>query len=158
MADPLVIDSDLELFLTSWYRTALAGPDAAALAVRIGATAGLLSGVEVDNKEPSTGTFPAKLLVIRDDGGPETSPVTGERSVGMTVLAGSKLAPKDANDLIRIVLALVVLIPAPDVPGQTPRNPVAAVLERNGPFSVVEEQDRARRFATVVFAVTPQPI
>lgn len=158
MADPLVIDSDLELFLTGWYRTALAGADAAALAARVGASAGLLTGVEVDNKEPSTGTFPAKLLVIRDDGGPSTSAVTGERSVGFTVLAGSKLAPKDANDLIRIVLALVVLIPAPDAPGQSPRNPVSAVLERNGPFPVVEEQDRARRFATVVFAVTPQPI
>lgn len=158
MADPLVIDSDLELFLTSWYRSALGGVDAAALATRIGASAGLLTGVEVDNKEPSTGTFPAKLLVIRDDGGPATSAVTGERSVGMTVLAGKKLAPKDANDLIRIVLALVPLIPQPDVAGQSPRNPVSAVLERNGPFPVVEEQDRARRFATVVFAVTPEPI
>lgn len=158
MADPLVIDSDLELFLTSWYRTALAGPDAAALAARLGADPDLLTGVEVDNKEPSPERFPAKLLVIRDDGGPATSPVTGERSVGLTALAGSKLAPKDANDLIRVALALVVLIPAPDVPGQTPRNPVSAVLERNGPFAVIEEQDRARRFATVVLAVTPQPI
>lgn len=157
MADPLVIDSDLELFLTVWYRTALGSAYAAALATKIGASSELLTGVEVDNKEPPTGTFPAKLLVIRDDGGPATSAVTGERSVGMTVLAGSKLAPKDANDLIRVVLALVVLIPAPNV-GETPRNPVSAVLERNGPFPVVEEQDRARRFATVVFAVTPQPI
>ncbi len=147
MADPLVVDSDLELFLTTWYRAALAArPEP------------VCAGVEVDNKEPSTGTFPARLLVIRDDGGPATSAVTGERSVGFTVLAGSKLAPKDANDLIRIVLALVVQIPAPDVPGQSPRNPVSAVLERNGPFSVVEEQDRARRFATVTFAVTPEPL
>jgi hypothetical protein len=157
VADPLVIDSDLELFLTGWYRTALAGTEAALLAARIGASSGLLTGVEVDNKEPADPPFPAKLLVIRDDGGPASSQVTGERSVGLTVLAGSKLAPKDANDLIRIVLALVVLIPAPDA-GETPRNPVSAVLERNGPFPVVEEQDRARRFATVVFAVTPQPI
>lgn len=146
MADPLVIDSDLELFLTGWYRAALAArPEQ------------VCAGVEVDNKEPSTGAFPSKLLVIRDDGGPATSQVTGERSVGFTVLAGSKLAPRDANDLIRIVLALVVLIPAPDG-GESPRNPVAAVLERNGPFPVVEEQDRARRFATVTFAVTPEPL
>lgn len=157
MADPLVIDSDLELFLTGWYRTALAGAEAALLAARIGASSALLTGVEVDNKEPSSGSFPAKLLVIRDDGGPYTSAVTGERSVGLTVLAGSKLAPKDANDLIRIVLGLVVMIPSPNA-GETPRNPVSALLERNGPFPVVEEQDRARRFATVVFAVTPEPI
>lgn len=158
MADPLVVNSDLELFLTSWYRTALQGSEAAAVAARIGAQAGLLSGVEVDNKETAEPPFPEKLLVIRDDGGPETSPVTGERSVGLSVLAGTKLAPKPANDLIRVVLALTVLLPAPDVPGQSPRNPISAVLERNGPFPVDEAQDRARRFATVVFAVTPEQV
>ena len=158
MADPLVVNSDLELFLTAWYRAALSGSDAAAVAARLGAEPGLLANVAVDNKEPAEPPFPDKLLVIRDDGGPETSAVTGERSVGLSVLAGTKLAPKRASDLIRVVLALTVLLPAPDVPGQSPRNPISAVLERNGPFAVDEAQDRARRFATVVFAVTPEPV
>jgi len=60
VADPLVIDSDLELFLTGWYRTALAGTEAALLAARIGASSGLLTGVEVDNKEPSDGHVPGE--------------------------------------------------------------------------------------------------
>lgn len=158
MADPLVVNSDLELFLTGWYRTALQGSEAAAAAARLGAASGLLDDVEVDNKEPAEPPFPQKLLVIRDDGGPETSPVTGERSVGLSVLVGTKLAAKPANDLIRIVLALTVMLPAPDSPAQSPRNPISAVLERNGPFAVDEAQDRARRFATVVFAVTPEPV
>jgi hypothetical protein len=139
MADPLVIQADIELFLTQWYRNALAErPEA------------VCADVEVTNREPGPNVdpFPAKLLVIRDDGGPDTSIITAERNVGLSVLAGTKENPKDANDLARIVHALRNQIPAV-IAG----NPVAAVIASNGPFPVAESQPRARRYITVTFAI-----
>jgi len=138
VADPLVIQADLELFLTQWYRTALAArPEA------------VCRDVEVVNREPGPGEdFPERLLVIRDDGGPDTSVISAERDVGLSVLAGTKENPKDANDLARIVHALRTQIPA-----VAAGNPVAAVLASNGPFPVAESQPRARRYITVRFAI-----
>ncbi|MGV8912240.1 MAG: hypothetical protein ACOH14_06430 [Rhodoglobus sp.] len=139
MADPLIIQADIVLFLTQWYREALAArPEA------------VCRDVEVVNREPSAGEpFPEKMLVIRDDGGPDTSIISAERNVGLSVLAGTQENPKDADDLSRIVHALRNQIPAVAV-----GNPVAAVLASNGPFPVAESQSRARRYITVRFAVT----
>jgi hypothetical protein len=135
--DPLVAHDDLELFLVGWYRQALtARPET------------VCRGVVVDNKEPTGTTFPAKLLVIRNDGGPDTSILTAERDVGLSVLAGTKENPKDANDLARIVHALRNQIPAVE-----PGNPVSAVLASNGPFPVAEAQPRARRYITLTLSV-----
>lgn len=141
MADPLVIHDDLELFLTGWYRDALAArPET------------VCRDVAVSNREPEPGqVFPARLLVIRDDGGPDTSLLTAERSVGLSVLAGTKANPRDANDLARIVHALRLAIPSVD-----PGNPVAAVLESNGPYAVVEDQPHARRYLTLTLSVVPR--
>lgn len=139
MADPLVTHSDLELFLTGWYRAALAG---------LAASHPVCAGVMVTNREPSTGTFPAKLLVIRDDGGPDTSMLTADRSVGLSVLAGTKENPKDAIDLALIVHALRSQIPA-----VAPGNPVAAVVDSNGPYPVPESQPRSRRYMTFTLSV-----
>lgn len=137
MADPLVAHADLEFFLTGWYRAALAArPE------------GVCRNVVVDNKEPSAAPFPARLLVIRDDSGPDTSFLTAERSVGLSVLAGSRMNPKDANDLARIVHALRSQIPSAD-----PANPVAAVVDSNGPYPMEEAQDRARRYITLTLSV-----
>jgi hypothetical protein len=143
VADPAVIHDDLELFLIGWYREALAArPEP------------VCQDVEVDIVEPADGVFPEKLLVIRDDGGPTTSLLTAERAVGMSVLAGSKTAPKDANDLIRIVAALANQVPSPNQTGNEPRNPVAALVDINGPLKVAENQDRSRRYITVTYVVT----
>lgn|GEM_PF-3369531 len=154
MADLALVHTDLELFLTGWYRTMLASAEAEAIAAKLGAYVDLLVGVEVDNKEPAEPPFPAKLLVIRDDGGPQLDQFTAERQVGLTVLAGTRERPKDANDLIRVVMALAALLPAVD--DRTPaRNPVASLEDSNGPVPVAEEQDRARRFGSVTLIVTP---
>lgn len=139
MAEPLVAHADLELFLVGWYRTALAA---------LAATHPVCAGVRVVNREPTEGPFPAKLLVIRDDGGPDTSLLTGTRSVGLSVLAGTKENPKDAVDLALIVHALRNQIPA-----VAPGNPVAAVLESNGPVPVPEAQPRSRRYLTLTLSV-----
>lgn len=137
MSDPLVVHTDLELFLCDWYRVALAArPEP------------VCQGVEVGNREPDEGEFPAKLLVIRDDGGPDTSLLTAQRNVGLSVLAGTHANPSEAIQLALIVHALRSQIPSPD-----PANPVAAVLSSNGPYAVQEAQDRARRYMTFGLSV-----
>lgn len=136
--DPVVVHDDLELFLTAWYRVAVAArPET------------VCHDVQVDRVEPSPGQeFPAKLIVIRDDSGPETSFLTGERSVGVSILAGTKANPKDAKDLANIVYALRSQIPSGD-----PSNPVAAVIDSTSPVMVPESQERARVYFTLTLAV-----
>lgn len=135
--DPLVIHDDLELFLTAWYRMRLgARPEA------------FLDGLEVDRVEPSTGTFPGRLIVIRDDGGPSTSLLTGERSVGVSVLAGTKADPQDAKDIARLAHALSSQIPSAD-----PANPVSNVVDSTSPVLVPESQPHARAYFTLTLAV-----
>lgn len=139
MTDPAVLYDDLELFLTSWYRVALeARPEP------------VCADVEVVRVEPDgdASTWPKKLLVIRDDGATDSSFITAEASVGMTVLAGTKANPKDAKDLARIVHALAAQIPSGD-----PANPIAALLSRVSPVLVAESQPHARAYIPVTFAV-----
>jgi hypothetical protein len=133
VADPLVAFDDLELFLTGWFRRALAArPEP------------VCRNVVVDTKESNA----PKQLIVRVDGGADTSVITAERDVGLSVLAGTDENPKDANDLARIVHALRTQIPAVE-----PGNPVAAVLASNGPFPVAEAQPMARRYITLTLSV-----
>jgi hypothetical protein len=134
--DPLLIHQDLVEFLVTWYRAWLNAR-----------TEPICQNVTVTDKEPS-GPFTEKLLVIRDDGGPETSILTGERSVGLSVLAGTKDNPKHAMDLARFVHAARLQLPFTD-----PANPVAALLGSNGPYLVAESQPVARAYLTLDLAV-----
>ncbi|QLD10893.1 hypothetical protein [Microbacterium oleivorans] len=130
MFEPAVIHTDLELFLTGWYRNALAArPE------------DVCRGVVVDNREQDGPDFPERSLIIRDDGGPDTSLLTGRRTVGLSVLAGSPENPQDAADLALIVHALRTQIPSID-----PDNPVSRVRGSLGPYRVPESQPRARRY------------
>lgn len=138
--DPLVIHDDLELFLTTWYRARMLARSEAVCA-----------GLEVDRVEFHP--LPAKLMVIRDDGGPETSLLTGERSVGVSILAGTRQNPKDAKDLANIAYAMRSQIPSGD-----PANPVAAVLGSTSPVMVPEAQERARVYFTLTLAVAGRPL
>lgn len=139
MADPLLVFDDLEMFLTGWFR--------AALAVRPEA---VCADVTVDRVEPSgdASTWPAKVLVIRDDGTTDDELHTGDASIGLTVLAGTRENPHDAKHLARIVYGLLAQIPSGD-----PSNPVAAIGTRNGPFLVPEDQPRARVYTTATLRV-----
>ena len=145
MADPLVIHSDLELHLTTWYRAALSARSEPVCA-----------GVVVSNREPA-GTpkdpFPKRLVVIRDDGGPDTSLLTATRSVGISVFAGTQENPADAIQLALIVHALRNQIPSTD-----PSNPVAALLGSNGPYPVSDAQPIARRYLTLSLAVVARAL
>lgn len=91
---------DLELWLATYVRAmaAVEGVD-----------------VAVSNKEPATLTLPlAKpIIVIRDDSGPRLSHVTFDRSVGISVLAGSKKLDQPANDLARWVAGVMFDIDLP---------------------------------------------
>lgn len=137
VADPAIIWPDMELFLTSWFRTHLPlRPEP------------VCASVSVVRVEPSREPFPERTLVIRDDGISRTGFLTGDASVGLTVLAGTRENPADAKLLARIVLAMCAQIPSPD-----PDNPVAVFSDSNGPFLVPEAQPRARAYSNVVFGV-----
>lgn len=135
--------SDIELFLTSWYRPLLA---AHALE--------LLHDFEVDNKEPTNGSFPSKLLVIRDDSGPGDF-YTAERALGLSVLMDNKQRPGDAKKALSIILGMLWDLPAPNA-GESPRNPIVSIETVNGPYAIDEAQDRARQYGTATVIVTPE--
>lgn len=131
-----IIHADLELWLTGWLRAQLAArPEA------------VCQGVKVDNKVPA-GTRPSKLVVVRYDGSSVEELHVDSASVGVTVYAGTKALPKDANDLARIVRALIG-----DSARVEPGNPVAAVTASNGPIPVADEGEKAVRYLTFELAV-----
>jgi hypothetical protein len=132
---PRVLPADVVLWLTGWLRAELA-----ALAPRYP----VCSGVVVRDKEPGPDeTFPAKLVVVTLVSSVDTSIITSEDDYGVSTLAGTLENPKDANDLSKIVHALMK-----DSAGTQPGNPIAAVIASNGPYAVPEEQPRARRYST----------
>ena len=133
-----IIHDDLELWLTGWLRAQLvARPEP------------VCDGVKVDNKEPQPGTpWPQKLVVVRYDGSSLEELHVDSASVGVTVYAGTKALPKDANDLARIVRALVG-----DSARVEPGNPVAAVNGSTGPVPVADAGEKAVRYLTFELAV-----
>lgn len=138
------IHSDVVLFLTGHIRARLAtiaaGP--------AGPHKALASGVYVGKRFPDPRR--PKTVVVRDDGGPTTSVVTKETSIGVTILAGDDPTQgQEATDLALLVAAIVA-----GCPGREADNPVAAVLEMNGPFEVPEESGQPRRYFTANLAVT----
>jgi hypothetical protein len=136
-----VVHADLLSFLIPWLTAELAKrPEA------------VCRDVSVRNVEPSGTTLPRRMVVIRDDSGPTLSLVTAERTVGISVLAGTKETPKEAMDLALIVNALLS-----DAARVEPGNPVAAVESITGPFAVDEALPKARRYSTVTFIVAGSP-
>ena len=133
-----VTPPDFELWLTEYVRSVAASEDV---------------DVDVDNVEPDDLTVEMErpLIVLRDDSGPRKDLTTFDRSVGATVLGGSKAFPKPVNDVARwlsSVLAGEEIVTAPN-------SPIASV-ERdgfNGPYSVPEALDVARRYQTAQYTV-----
>lgn len=138
-----VIHADLELFFTAWLRAQLAAR-----------TEPVCAGVMVDNKEPLPGKpWPSKLVVIRYDGSSTGEIITDDAALGVTVYAGTKGLPKDANDLSRIVRALI-----DDSARVEPGNPVAAVRSSTGPVPVPDEGEKAARYLTFELTVVGSPL
>jgi hypothetical protein len=107
----------------------------------------------VGNKEPQALQLPLArpLIVIRDDSGARRDYPTFDRSVGATVLGGSKLNAKPVNDLARWLLAVLMDDAIVDAPG----SPIASVEWDgfNGPYPVDDPLDVARRYMTAQYTV-----
>lgn len=136
-----ILHADIELWLTGWLRARLAER-----------TEPVCAGVKVDNKEPA-GTLPPKLIVVRYDGSSVEELNVDSAAVGVTVYAGTKALPKDANDLARIVRALIG-----DSARVEPGNPVAAVTASTGPIPVADEGEKAVRYLTFELRVVGAPL
>ncbi|RZT59318.1 hypothetical protein EV140_1923 [Microcella alkaliphila] len=130
---------DLELWLTEYVRAAAAADSL---------------DVDVDNKEPPELQLPLPrpLIVIRDDSGPRLDHTTFDRSIGATVLAGTRLFAKPAGDIARWLSG--VLNDEAIVLAQG--SPIAAVdwSGSNGPFAVPEQLDVARQYQTAQYVVS----
>lgn len=135
-----VIFPNLELYLTGRFRWEVKARGEP-----------VCSGVQVGNKEPDLdNSFPAKLIVVHDFVGTDTSVVTSEHDVGISVLCETE---EDCITLAAIVHAI-----ARDVADNLPGNPVAAVVGSTSPAWVPEQQQRFRMYFTVTYAVAGKPL
>lgn len=109
--------------------------------------------VTVSNKEPEHLELPLDdpLIIIRDDSGPRSEIITFDRSVGASVLAGSKRNDHPADQLA-LWLAGVLM---DDAIIEAPGSPIASIEWDgcNGPYPVEETLDVARRYQTVQYTV-----
>ncbi|MFC7942703.1 hypothetical protein ACFUPZ_05520 [Microbacterium oxydans] len=95
--------------------------------------------------------MPRPLIVIRVDPGSRVDWTTFDRSVGATVLGGSKNAPTPIVDLARWVASVLFDDELPLTEG----SPIAKVDFDgcNGPYAVREELDVARQYMTAQYVV-----
>ncbi|MEV4735560.1 MULTISPECIES: hypothetical protein [unclassified Microbacterium] len=131
---------DLEQWLTDYARAIL--------------TAAALTS-DVGNKEPADGEFPEALIVIRNDGGTKTSVITAQWSVGITILAGTRIFDAPAVDLVRPIFGAFTDEDLPSLGGRS--CPIASVDDFNGWYTVAEAQDRTRIYFTVTYTVVGSP-
>lgn len=135
----LVLPPDLELFLTRWLRTVLRarGHD-----------------VQVGTRKPVGCTYPlAKpLVIIQDDGGPQTECVTFEHAVSVNVMGGTKTDAYATMTLAREIYGLLTS----DGPLLADGSPIAAVDKQagtNGVYRVPDDVDATVAFMTVTYRV-----
>ncbi|MFE7198512.1 hypothetical protein [Microbacterium oxydans] len=95
--------------------------------------------------------MPRPLIVIRVDPGSRVDWTTFDRSVGTTVLGGSKNAPTPIVDLARWVASVLFDDELPLTTG----SPIAKVDFDgcNGPYAVQDELDVARQYMTAQYVV-----
>lgn len=133
-----VTPPDVELFITRYLRERAAErgrPD-----------------IEVGNKEPADLSLTSPdAIVVRDDSGQRLDWPSFDRSVGVSVLAGTRQHDQAVNDLAREVFADLT----DDAIVTWPGSPVAAITWDgcNGPYAVAEALDKARRYMTVQYVV-----
>lgn len=134
-----VTPPNLELWLTGYVRSLAAAEG---------------KDVKVSNKEPSGLKLPLTrpLIVIRDDSGPRLGWTTFDRSIGASVLAGSKAHDQPAKDLAGWLAAVLFDSDLPLVDG----SPIARVEFDgcNGPYAVTETLDVSRQYMTAQYVAT----
>lgn len=142
-----VIFTDVEMFLTGYIRSELAALPGQPY------TGGFISNQFYSPDPQVPRAEPPYQIIIRDDSGPDTSIITQEPTVGITVLLGDDPSQgQEATDLAQVVKMIVK-----DSPGIQPGNPVAAVLGATGPYKVPDESGKPRRYMTFDLSVTGRP-
>jgi hypothetical protein len=122
---PPVLFPDVKAWAVGYLTGALAGrPEPVA------------SGVAVRTVVPAT--MPARLVTVRDDGGPRSSDVTKVASLGVNVWAATAA---DASDLSALVAALFEAAPGD--------GPVVAHEGASGPFEVAEDTGKPHWYLSV---------
>lgn len=110
--------------------------------------------VKVTNKEPADLTIPlAKpLIVLRDDGGERLDWTTFDRSIGASVLAGTKRYDKPAIDIATWLAGVLFDDALPLVED----SPIASVVFDgcNGPTDAAEVLDVTRLYLTAQYVAT----
>lgn len=131
---------DLELWLCTYLRAELA--------------AGAITDVEVDNREPfeAAASFPEKLIVVRDDSGDQTSVVSWERQLGISILAGTKIYDRPAVELARRVFGILTEDDGTAL-ALADGSPIVTLLSARGPWRIDEPQDRTRMYMTIEYVV-----
>lgn len=125
---PAVIFPDVEEWAVDYLTAALADREES-----------VAEGVTVDNRVPET--MPARLVTVRDDGGPRGQ-VTRISSIGVNVWAAS---PADCSDLIRLVVALLEQAPGDDA--------IVGHDSTSGPLRFAEESTKPHCYASVDLVV-----
>lgn len=130
LARPVVIFPDVEAWAVGYLSAALAArPESVAVGVKVTAT------------WPS-GAIPARLVAVRDDGGPRSGPTTKTTSVAVNVWASTQ---EDATDLALLVAGLLER--------SVGSGPVVAHEGASGPVRVAEESGRPHRYLTADLVV-----
>ncbi len=139
MINPLVLPADVVSYLVPYLRASLVAqfPD-----------------VKVADAEPDANTkWPAELVVIRHDLNSATSVITEDVSIAASVYAGTVENPRRAREIGRYVYAYLRA-----APGLQVGNPIAAVLESNGPYLTSDERSVAVSYQTHSFSAVGTPI
>lgn len=137
-----VIHSDLELFLTGFIRRELAALPGQPF------PGGFVSNEFWAPGENTPADPPPFQIIVRDDSGPRTGVITKSPSVGITVLGSDALDKADTTNLALLVYALIE-----DSARVEQGNPVAAVVNANGPFKVADDSGKPRRYMTFDLSV-----
>jgi hypothetical protein len=139
-----VIFSDLEKFLTGHIRTELAMLPGQPY------QGGWVSNQFYSPDPDIPRSPPPYQIVVRDDSGPDTSIITQEPTVGVTVLMGEDPTEGQAATDLALVVKMIVK----DCAGIGADNPVAAVLGCTGPYKVPDPTGVPSRYMTFELAVT----
>lgn len=145
-----LLDADIELFLAKEVRTRI---------VQLAPTEFPLSVGFVSNRRwvppassPTTSP-PSWQVIVRDDGIQDVDINLGDAGVGVACLAGSQDNPGPAIRLAKLVKAIIKTTPRVEV-----GNPVSAVTEFFGPYSVEEDSTYAQQYMTCSLAVVSTPL
>lgn len=122
---PIVLHPDVELWATGFLRTALANR-----------AESYTDAVYIDRKVPAERR--TRMVIVRDDGGPDRAVVLSDRVLSVRVWAESDQV---AADLARMVKALLVA----SATGHT----IASARGLGGPYELTDETGLPIRFLTV---------